>query len=309
MATSTQLESQKRLPISYSQIAFNVTSGLLLAFLLYLANLLVSYFLIEKGEIYFIDLSRTASGAFQKLIVVDNYSPRPVAKAEFTVASGEIEISSSINIGEVQGLAKGPSNFHIVLKGLDPNRQAVIVIQSKSYIEHSAFRAIDLPAGYEFKSKDRLVDSLFTFDKLFPIVIMFLTYVIGVSLLNIKITKVDEEGRELKERFEALKAEAHRIEDESTKETTKLATRIAEVKIVHVRRIISLSRENEIWREIITKALQSAISSSINSEKIINIFLAKLGVAPTKRLKDLEEEQLIEMIQDSRTSRSSSPSP
>jgi hypothetical protein len=289
MAEDEKIAQRPSQSFSYSQLAFNIVSALTIAFFGYMASGLFSYFLTSKADVYLVDSPKIGAD-FLKLILIDNYSNNNITKLSFTIRASKIQINSTMNVGTADATSVNPSEFLITIGGIFPNRQAIIAIASASYVEDANFTFVERPTGASFSKKSQLRDSFFEPDRLFSAAIVFVIYLIGATYLDGKMRTLWNETSKLSEASESssakMRTQINQIEDQ-----------LARSRVVYLKRIVNLSRENDVWRELIVQALKTSINEALNAQKIVSLFLQKLGVAPVKPLKQMEEDEMIELIQ------------
>ncbi len=273
--------SQAESRFSVSQIVFNVTSGILLAGAIYVSGQTAKYAFIEKGDLYFVELPRSADGKYQKALVIDNFSTALIDDLEVTVRAASVSAHDPINISSIEQRPIAPGVALVKLGGVLPNRQSNVTLTSDNLIEQNSIRITKAPAGFEFRAKDRLEQSFFELGPLLNAVIMFVIYVAGLTYFDRRFALVrkqlDDTQQEIekKQQFvEETKGEIQRI-------------KIADVKsnLRYARRILNLSKENEFWHDLMQRAMKQAINEEINAKKLIGLMLAKCGIKPEKTLR------------------------
>ena len=82
----------------FKWLSLGLAGLLLLAGVLYLCNVVGTYLLIDKGEVYLSHLPKSDTGAHQQIVFVDNYSSKEIEKLEFTLKGDLVQIAKSQNV-------------------------------------------------------------------------------------------------------------------------------------------------------------------------------------------------------------------
>ena len=72
-------------------------------------------------------------------------------------------------------------------------------------------------------------------------------------------------------------------------------------KLVHFRKIIELSRENRLWREVIVGILQQGAKDEGSAKRLLGVILRKAGIKLTKVPDEIDEEELLEEIKEAKS--------
>jgi hypothetical protein len=238
--------------ISWPSIFSTIAAGILLAGLNYSFSSLATYFLTERIDVFFVDRPRTEGGRFQKLAVIDNFSSNKIDDLQFSIATENGTVSSQINMERIDQSVVGPRTFLVKVFGLLPNREACFVLESDVAIPDDNVRLVKGPSGVAFKSKDKLRESWLDWSQIISAFIQFLIYVIVMTYLDKRVAQFSALSDELNAKLSKTQAEM----EQNRTLTAELRQDELRNKLVHVRRILNLGRENRLWREVALGILQ-----------------------------------------------------
>jgi hypothetical protein len=278
-----------------------VTSGLLLAGTIYVIGQVVKLSLTERGDLYFVELPKSADGKYQKVLAIDNYSSAVVDDLEITIRAANISVHDPINVSSLDQRPIGPGMVLVKLDGVLPNRQSTVSFTSEAPIEQSSARLARAPSGFEFRAKDRLEQSFFDVGQLVNAAITFLIYVAGLTFADRMFASLRSEL----ERVQAKLDKQGKSVDDQKQELNDVRIAQVKIKLLYVRKILALSKENEFWRKLMQDALKAAVDYQINAKKLVAIFLSKSGVKLEKTLDDYDEGELVDLLEETKVELSS----
>jgi hypothetical protein len=193
--------------------------------------------------------------------------------------------------------ALAPRTLLVKVFGLLPNREASFVLQSDAAIPDESVRLVKGPSGVAFKSKDRLRDSWFDWSQFISAFFQFLIYVIGISYFDKRAADVSAQSDELKVRIGKAQVEM----EETRALTAKLRQEELRNKLVQVRRILNLARENRLWREVALGILQQDARQDGAAKRLLAVILKKAGIKLVKSPDELDVEDLLEAIEEAKS--------
>jgi hypothetical protein len=253
--------------VSWPSIFSTIAAGLLLATFNYGFTLLATYLFSEKVDMYFVERPVSDARRFEKLVIIDNFSTNVINEIQFTVTAEKSAVSSQINLEKIEQIAVSPRTSLVKVFGLLPNREASFVLQSDIAIPDDSFRVVKGPNGLGYKSKDKLRDSWFDWSQFINIFMQFLIYIIGMLYFDKRIAgflaQVEELRTELRNgRAEVEKAQVRyrKIEQENLKN-----------KLVQVRRIMNLTRENRLWRDVALGILEQVARDQNAAKRFLGV--------------------------------------
>lgn len=273
--------------VSWPTIFSTVAGGVLLAGFTYFFALVGPYIFSDRADIYFVERPLLPNGKFQKLVVLDNYSWSLLNDIQFTIGAEGLEISQPINFDKFELKELSPKTTVIRLDGVLPNRQTSFVITSSNYVSGDSFRAVKWSIGFRFLSKDKLVESWFDWSQFLNAIIQFFIYVAISLYFDRRLAAIGSVADLRLGELREIRADVRKIEQGYLK-----------IKLTQLRRILSLSKENRLWREAAIGGLEQGLMNGDSARRLIGIILGKAGIKPGKNLDDLAEDEMIDAIED-----------
>jgi hypothetical protein len=290
-------KTESRPRVAWSTMLSTIVIGLLLAAFTYGFSLLATYVFSDRADVYFVERPVLENGKFQKVIVVDNFSSNVINDLQFTITAENAVSSAPVNVGNIEQSIVAPRTSLIKISSILPNRQASFILQSDLDVPAESFRFVKGPIGVRYKSKDKIYESWFDGSQLISALIQFLIYVLGMWYLERRISNVRVDADELKSDISKM-----RNEDEKNKSLlAKLQQNHLRNKLGQIRRIMNLTKENRLWREVALGVLQRDAKDQNAAKKLLSIILKKAGIRPPKTIEDMDDEELLEALQEAKS--------
>lgn len=287
-------KAETKAKVAWSTIFSTIAAGLLLASFNYGFSLLATYLFSEKVDVYFVERPVSDARRFEKLVIVDNFSTNVINEIQFTVTAEQSAVSSQINLEKIEQTAVAPRTSLIKVFGLLPNREASFVLQSDIAIPDDSFRIVKGPNGLGYKSKDKLRDSWFDWSQFINVVVQFLIYIVGMLYFDRRIAVFLAQVEELRTELRNGKAEVEKAQSRYA----KIERENMKNKLVQVRRIMNLTRENRLWREVAIGILEQVAGDQNAAKRFLSVIFRKAGIRLTRTLDELEDEELLDAVEN-----------